>query len=106
MNRHGRICISRRENASLSKMFTKLTTKDILIPKSFAITVDAFKDFIDSNNLKEKIDILMQDLDKTNYYNLGTIGKHVRMLTMAGHLSAEFCLEVSNVHELMFDDGI
>ncbi|WP_316818246.1 phosphoenolpyruvate synthase [Pedobacter nyackensis] len=94
------------KNASLGEMFTKLTPLGVLIPKGFAITVDAFKDFIACNDLEDKIGVLMKSLDKINYHNLQTIGKHVRTLIMAGRLPADLCLEISTAYELMFDDGM
>ncbi len=89
------------KNASLGEMFTKITPKGILILKGFAITVDAFKDFLTCNDLEDKIGVLVKDLDKSDYHS-----KHVRMLIMSGRLSADLCLEISTAYELMFDEFI
>lgn len=93
------------KNASLGEMFTKLTPKGILVPKGFAVTVRAFQDFIAYNNLEHQIGVLMKDLDKTTYHNLGAVGKHARMLIMSGRLPADLTLEITTAYETMFDDG-
>lgn len=93
------------KNASLGEMFTKLTPKGILVPKGFAVTVKAFQDFVAYNNLAHQIDVLMKDLDKSSYHNLGEVGKHARMLIMSGRLPADLTLEITAAYEMMFDDG-
>ena len=43
------------KNASLGEMIQNLKTLGIKVPNGFAITVDAYYDFIKFNNLDEKI---------------------------------------------------
>lgn len=94
------------KNASLGEMFTRLTPRGVLIPKGFAITVNAFQDFITYNKLQHPISLLMRDLDKTTYGNLEVIGKEARMLMMSGRIPAGLSLEITTAYENMFDEGM
>lgn len=94
------------KNASLGEMFTHLTPKGILIPKGFAITISAFQDFIQYNELGEPLRLLLEEVDRTDYNNLEAVGKKIRLLMMSGRLSTELSLQISTAYESMFNDGM
>ena len=50
------------KNASLGQMIAELSRKHIKIPGGFAITAQAYWDFIDHNDLRDKIATLLSDL--------------------------------------------
>lgn len=52
------------KNASLGEMIRNLSSKGINIPDGFAVTANAYKYFINSNNLNEPI--------KKNYFQILT----------------------------------
>jgi pyruvate,water dikinase len=66
------------KNASLGEMFNTLASKGIAIPDGFAITSDAFWQFIDHNNLRDPLRQLMALLDNIHYTNLSIIGEQAR----------------------------
>lgn len=94
------------KNASLGEMFSHLSPKGILIPKGFAITVNAFQDFIQFNHLEEPLRLSLEELDRTNYSNLEAVGKKIRMLMMSGRLQGDLNLEVSTAYDNMFNAGL
>ncbi len=44
------------KNASLGEMLRHLTAKGIRVPEGFAITTNAFREFVEHNHLKKKIE--------------------------------------------------
>ncbi|MFO0469283.1 MAG: PEP/pyruvate-binding domain-containing protein, partial [Bacteroidota bacterium] len=47
------------KNASLGEMFNRLSPKGIKIPDGFSTTAEAYWLFLDENNIREKLTILM-----------------------------------------------
>lgn len=66
------------KNASLGEMISQLTNKGIRVPGGFATTADAYKRFLEENNLKQKIDTLLADLDVDNVIELAKAGKTIQ----------------------------
>ena len=93
------------KNASLGEMFNMLTPKGILVPKGFAITASAFSYFLVYNNLKERINDLLDSIDRTSFHNLAEIGTKVRLLMLSGKIPQDLSLAISSAYEAMFDDG-
>ena len=75
------------KNASLGEMFSQLTPKGILVPDGFAITAEAYRLFLKENQLKQPLESLLEQLDKTNFSNLNDIGQQARDLTTFKKLS-------------------
>jgi pyruvate,water dikinase len=70
------------KNASLGEMYQNLQPKGVNIPFGFAITAHAYRYFIESNNLKQKIKEILSDLNTQNLKNLQERGKKVRTILM------------------------
>ena len=70
------------KNASLGEMFNRLTPKGINIPDGFATTAEAYWLFLDENNLREKLTLLMNKIDQHNFSNLREIGSEARALVL------------------------
>lgn len=66
------------KNASLGEMISQLHNQDIRVPGGFATTADAYKNFLQQDNLKQKIDDLLKDLDVNNVINLVKIGRQIQ----------------------------
>ena len=80
------------KNASLGEMFNRLTPKGINIPDGFATTAEAYWLFLDENNIREKLTLLMNKIDQHNFSNLREIGAEARALVLNAvipHLLAE-----------------
>ena len=59
------------KNASLGEMYVDLLKKGLRIPNGFATTADAYRYFLDSAGLKNKIRKILRGLDTHNEDNLG-----------------------------------
>ena len=70
------------KNASLGEMIRQLTSKGIQVPLGFATTADAYRYFIQTANLEEKLRQLLSDLDIKNISNLQQRGKQARGLIL------------------------
>jgi len=54
------------KNASLGEMLQNLKSLNIKVPNGFAVTTKAYYDFIEYNNLNEKINTLVSGLNEDN----------------------------------------
>lgn len=77
------------KNASLGEMFNKLKPYGIKIPDGFAITATAYRHFIASNNLEEKLSELLAKIDKATLANLPGIAKQCRDLVASSVMPGE-----------------
>ncbi|MFT6407239.1 MAG: pyruvate,water dikinase, partial [Arenicella sp.] len=68
------------KNAALGEMFRSLTPLGINVPNGFAITADAYRDLLDSNQLWEKLRALMAPIDSYNVALLAKNSKQAREL--------------------------
>jgi pyruvate,water dikinase len=68
------------KNASLGEMYSTLSSEGIRVPDGFATTADAFWHFIDHNELRKPLQVLMSSLDRPGYTNLSDIGTAARAL--------------------------
>lgn len=80
------------KNAALGEMFQKLSSLGVCVPDGFATTVKAYWLFIESNNLYNKIEDSLNQLDVKDFTNLHEVGAKIRELFIA----AEFPEEVKN----------
>lgn len=67
------------KNASLGEMMQTLEPEGIQIPNGFAITVNAYRDYLKANNLVAKIKFYLANLDQGNI-PLATAGTCIRRL--------------------------
>ena len=74
------------KNASLGEMFSRLTPRGILVPNGFAVTADAYRAFLEENQLRGPLDELLGQLDKAGFSNLEAIGSQARDLIRKGRL--------------------
>lgn len=72
------------KNASLGEMIQNIESIGIKVPNGFAITTQAYHDFIKYNNLDEKIIDIVSKLDDSNLSQLRQVGSDVRQLIRNG----------------------
>ncbi len=66
------------KNASLGEMIGALSAAGIRVPGGFATTASAFREFIDSNSLRTRIDERLDALDPADVRALAACGKEIR----------------------------
>ncbi|MDD3013353.1 MAG: phosphoenolpyruvate synthase [Candidatus Gastranaerophilales bacterium] len=86
------------KNASLGEMFQKLTSKDINIPDGFATTSQAYWDFLDENNIREKLTEILNKLDKKEFSNLHQIGEEARQTVLNARIPDNLQNELNNAY--------
>ncbi|MVM39391.1 phosphoenolpyruvate synthase [Spirosoma sp. HMF3257] len=80
------------KNASLGELFNGLRFYGVRIPDGFALTTEAYRDFIQYNHLYEPIQQLIDTLDVQEFSNLATVGSQIRELIQQATLPPD-CIE-------------
>ena len=70
------------KNASLGEMISNLSGAGVSVPGGFATTSQAYRDFIDHNNLNERIHQLLDELDVDDVNELVKAGTLIRQWIM------------------------
>ena len=72
------------KNASLGEMIQNLKSVGIRIPDGFAITSEAYWEFLRYNGLKTLIETLINSIEKDNVVSLRKVGTEVRQIIRNG----------------------
>jgi len=82
------------KNASLGEMIQNLSSLGIKIPNGFVITADGYDKYMESNNLFEKISVIMKEMDVDNLEDLKTKGKQIRSFIQCGEIPQNMKTEI------------
>jgi len=82
------------KNASLGEMIRNLTSMGIRVPEGFAVTTSAFKTFVESAGLEEKVAKLVEGLDPDKTADLKERGKRVRQLFLDADFPEDLRAEI------------
>ena len=80
------------KNASLGEMIKKLSGLGVQVPNGFAVTVDAYYEFLAFNTLAPLLEDILRDLNRETLSNLSDVSRRCREL----FLRATFPQEVEN----------
>ena len=70
------------KNASLGEMFTKLSSKGILVPDGFAVTSAGYWSFLEHNHLVPELTTVLAALNSVSFENLAEVGAKARKLLL------------------------
>ncbi len=87
------------KNASLGEMFQELMPMGISIPDGFAITVDAYWDVVEHNNLREQIQSVLGKLDTHDIESISATGKKIRDLIYHSQFPDQLTREITECYE-------
>ncbi len=87
------------KSASLGEMYRNLDSKGINVPNGFAITVDAYRYFLEYAGIEEEIKEVLKDLDTHNLDNLMRKGREVRGIIQHAEFPPDLVLEIYNAYE-------
>ena len=76
------------KNASLGEMITNLSQSGVNVPGGFATTAEAYRNFLEQDNLASRIDELLQQLDVDNIAQLTGAGAQIRQWILTAPLPA------------------
>lgn len=86
------------KNASLGEMFSQLTPKGILVPDGFALTAEAYRFFIEKNDLRKRLEAVLGRLDKSSFSNLDEIGAEARALITGAVFPESVAAEITQAY--------
>ncbi|MCE7056415.1 phosphoenolpyruvate synthase [Algoriphagus sp. AGSA1] len=86
------------KNASLGEMIRELAPKGIRIPTGFATTSDAYWDYLDHNDLREKLGESLDKLDKKWFKNLRKTGESLRQYILKGDFPEELASQIKEAY--------
>ena len=86
------------KNSSLGEMIGGLASKGVSVPPGFATTAETYWQFVDENNIRQKI------ADKVGAWQSGRIslaetGKEIRSLFLHGNFSADAAASIKKSYE-------
>lgn len=94
------------KNASLGEMISKLREIGVEVPDGFAITVDAYTDFLQHNRLTEPLQELLSGLDREKLSNLQEVGSKCRELILRGEFPTAAEKKIRTAFSELMDRGI
>ena len=77
------------KNASLGEMISNLSAAGVSVPGGFATTAQAFRDFLDSNDLSKKINEALTSLNVDDVNELARVGAEIRRWVVEAPFQAE-----------------
>jgi pyruvate,water dikinase len=87
------------KNASLGEMTQHLSKLGVNVPQGFAITTQAYQEFLSANQLDKKISEALKGLNVEDVEQLGNIGKYIRQLITDATLPDKLQNEISLAYE-------
>jgi pyruvate, water dikinase len=87
------------KNASLGEMIRNLTPRGIAVPDGFAITVHAYRAFLEHNGLESQIRNIIDGIDMANLISLRKGGTQLRQLIRNGRFPKEMEDEIKSRYE-------
>ena len=82
------------KNASLGEMISNLAGAGVSVPGGFATTSQAYRDFIEQNQLDKRIHDLLDQLDVDDVTALAEAGKQIRQWIMDGEFPAQLDADI------------
>jgi pyruvate,water dikinase len=92
------------KNASLGEMIQNLTSLGINIPNGFVITVAAYREFLEFNNLESTIKHIIDLIDHENIESLRRGGQQIRLLLQNGRFPKEMSEMIIKAYEKLSSD--
>lgn len=91
------------KNASLGEMIQQLTPQGVNVPTGFATTAYAYRHFISSAGLEDKLRQLLGDLDVEDVTNLREQAKKARSLLMHTPFPVELRIAIGEAYQTLCD---
>ena len=91
------------KNASLGELLSQLTSAGIRVPDGFATTAEAFRLFLTENNLEERINDRLKDLNVDDVKALAKAGAEIRQMIEDAPFPAALEAEIREFYEWLKD---
>ncbi len=86
------------KNASLGEMYRELEQKGVRVPNGFATTAQAFRDFLQRNELDDEITRIIDGWDRDDVDDLAARTRQIRSLILGGRFDPTFESEVIDAY--------
>ncbi len=86
------------KNASLGEMFSDLADEGVAVPDGFATTARAYREYIEANDLAERIQGLLDDMH-AGRRDLDEVGHRIRELIRHGEFPAETAEAITEAYD-------
>jgi pyruvate,water dikinase len=94
------------KNSSLGEMVRELSAKGVRVPNGFATTAEAYRYYLEHNNLTDRITAALANLDISDVNALAETGKQIRQWLSNGDLPNELAQEIVDAYgELIDSEG-
>ena len=91
------------KNASLGEMIGQLSKVGVTVPNGFATTADAYRQFLSTNNLNEKINQALADLDIEDVRALAKTGNQIRQWILKASFPEQLENAIRNAYQQLVD---
>ncbi|MGE5103233.1 MAG: PEP/pyruvate-binding domain-containing protein, partial [Betaproteobacteria bacterium] len=92
------------KNASLGEMIGELASAGIRVPGGFATTADAFREFLEYNELRPRIEHALASLDVSDVRALTDAGRTIRSWVAAAKLPPKLIEDVERHYRTLVGD--
>jgi pyruvate,water dikinase len=89
------------KNASLGEMYQSLSSEGVAIPNGFATTAEAYRDYLEHNNIRSRIQDALEGLDINDVDALAVTGAQIRGWIVDAALPPELESEVTAAYREM-----
>lgn len=86
------------KNASLGEMYCALSSKGVRVPNGFAITTHAYRHYVASNDLGDRIGAVLSALAYQDLDALSTAGATIRQWVMHGHIPPDLAVDIRSAY--------
>ena len=86
------------KNASLGEMYCALSSKGVRVPNGFAITTHAYRHYVASNDLGDRIGAVLSALAYQDLDALSTAGATIRQWVMHGHIPPDLAADIRSAY--------
>lgn len=94
------------KNASLGEMIRSLSALGIAVPDGFALTVDAYAEFLTFNSLTPLLRNILGTLDRESLNNLAEVGAQCRELLLKGAFPEKVEGVIRNAYDKLMQHGL
>jgi len=92
------------KNGSLGEMYNNLTSLGINVPNGFAVTASAYRYYLETNNLDEKLSQLFVNFDPNDIDTLQNVGKSAREMIMNAQMPKDLEEEIIKGFETLQEE--
>jgi pyruvate,water dikinase len=89
------------KNASLGEMYRALTPQGIRIPNGYAVTAEAYRQFLSIGGLSERLATILEGLDTRDLAALADRGRRLREAILASPLPEELRQEILQAYAIL-----